>query len=86
MHNKCCAADMNKGNPSDIEAPFLDLDFSITNDIASTKRDDYNFEIVNFPFLDVDVPRSPFYGVYILQLIRFFQEYVLMLMTIETHF
>ena len=26
---------------------------------------------VNFPFLDGDVPRSPSYGVYISQLIRF---------------
>ena len=32
---------------------------------------DFNFEIVNFPFLDGDVPRSPSYGVYISQLIRF---------------
>ena len=39
----------------------------------STTRylDDFNFEIVNFPFLDGDVPRSPSYGVYISQLIRF---------------
>ena len=28
-------------------------------------------EIVNFPFLDGDVPRSTSYGVYIFQLIRF---------------
>ena len=33
------------------------------------KRDDY--DIVNFPFLDGDVPRSASYGVYISQLIRF---------------
>ena len=33
------------------------------------KRDDLNFEIVNFPFLDGDVSRSPSYGVYISQLI-----------------
>ena len=32
------------------------------------KRDDFNFEISNFPFLDGDVP---FYGVYVSQLIRF---------------
>ena len=25
----------------------------------------FNFEIVTFPFLDGDVPRSTFYGVYI---------------------
>ena len=30
-----------------------------------------NFDIVKFPFLDGDVPRSPSYGVYISQLIRF---------------
>ena len=32
------------------------------------KRDDFDFDIVNFPFLDGDVPR-PSYGVYIFQLI-----------------
>ena len=35
------------------------------------KRDDFDFEIFNFPFLDGDVPRSTSYGVYISQLIRF---------------
>ena len=30
-----------------------------------------DFKIVNFPFLDGDVPRSTYYGVYISQLIRF---------------
>ena len=34
-------------------------------------RDDFDFDIVNFPFLDGDVPRSASYGVYISQLIRF---------------
>ena len=32
---------------------------------------DFDFEIVNFPFLDGDVPRSTSYGVYTSQLIRF---------------
>ena len=27
------------------------------------KRDDFEFEMVNFPFLDGDVPRSTYYGV-----------------------
>ena len=35
------------------------------------KRDNFDFDIVNFPFLDGDVPRSTSYGVYISQLIRF---------------
>ena len=66
---------LNKANSSVTEAPFLDLNLSITNGIVSSKiydkRDDFNFEIVNFPFLDGDVPRSHSYGVYISQLIRF---------------
>ena len=66
---------LNKANTSDTEAAFLDLHLSISNDIVSTKiyvkRDDFDFEIVNFPFLDGDVPRSTSYGVYVSQLIRF---------------
>ena len=54
---------------------FLDLHLSISNDIISTKiydkSDDFDFEIVNFPFLDGGVPRSTSYGVYISQLFRF---------------
>ena len=57
----------------------LDLNLSIHNDIVSTKiydkRDDFNFDIVNFPFLDGDVPQRPSYGVYISQLIRFARAY-----------
>ena len=33
------------------------------------KRDDFDFDIVHFPFLDGDVPRSTSYGYYISQLI-----------------
>ena len=48
---------------------------SITNGIVYSKiydkLDDFNFEIVNSPFLDGGVPRSPSYDVYITQLIRF---------------
>ena len=67
---------MNKANTSDTEAAFLDLHLSISNIyIVSTKiydkPDDFDFDIVNFPFLDGDVPRSTSYGVYISQLIRF---------------
>ena len=51
------------------------MHLSISNDIISTKiydkRDDFDFEIVNFPFLDGDVPRSTSYGVNISQRIRF---------------
>ena len=64
----------NKANTSDTEAPFLDLHLSISNGFVSSKiykRDDFDFDIVNFPFLDGHVLRSTSYGVYISQLIRF---------------
>ena len=68
---------LNKANYSDTEAPFLVLNLSITNGIDSSKnydkRDDFNFDIVNFLFLDGDA-RSPSYGVYISQLILIFQS------------
>ena len=64
-----------KANASDAEASFLDLHLSISDGFVRTgvydKRDDFDFDIVNFPFLDGDVPRSASYGVYISQLIRF---------------
>ena len=45
---------LNKANTSDTDGAFLDLHLSIYNDIVSTKiydkRDDFDFEIVNFPF------------------------------------
>ena len=66
---------LNKANTSDTEAAFLALHLSISNGFVSSKiyddRDDFDFDIVNFPFLDGDVPRRPSYGVYIYQLIRF---------------
>ena len=66
---------LNKANVSDTEASFLDLHLSISEGYVKTKiydkRDDFDFDIVNFPFLDGDVPRSTSYGVYISQLIRF---------------
>ena len=35
------------------------------------KRDDFSFQIVNFPFLSSNIPSSPTYGVYTSQLIRY---------------
>ena len=51
------------------------LHSTISNDTVSTKiynkRDDFDFEIVNFIFIDGDVPRSTSYGAYISVLIQF---------------
>ena len=52
----------------------MDLHLSVVDGFVSCKiyekRDDFDFEIVNFPFLDGDVPRAASYGVYISELIR----------------
>ena len=57
---------LNKANSSDTEALFLDLNLSISNGTVSTKiydkQDDFDFDIVNFPFVDGDVPRRTSYG------------------------
>ena len=51
---------LNRANSSDTEAPFLDLNLCISNGTVSTKiydkLDDFDFDVVNFPFLDGDVP------------------------------
>ena len=62
---------LNKATSSDIEASFLDLNLCISNGTVSTKindkRENFDFDIVNFSFLDGDVPRRTSYGVYISQ-------------------
>ena len=64
---------LNKANTSNTEAGCLDFKLSIHNDTVSTKiydkRDNFDFDIVNFPFVDGDVPWRLFYVVYISQLI-----------------
>lgn len=35
------------------------------------KRDDFDFPVVNFPFMSSNIPSSPAYGVYISQLLRY---------------
>ena len=66
---------LNKANVSDTEASFLVLHLSISDGFVKTKifykRADFDFDIVNFRFLDGDVPRPTSYGLYISQLIRF---------------
>ena len=35
------------------------------------KRDNFNFPIVNFPFLSSNTPSAPAYGIYVSQLVRY---------------
>ena len=60
---------------SDTYAPFLDLHISNSKGFVSSKiydkRDDFDFDITYFPFLDADDPGRPSHGVYASQFIRF---------------
>jgi hypothetical protein len=61
---------------SDKSASYLDILFNIDSNGRLTtsqwyKRDDFDFAIVNFPFLCSNIPLTPAYGVYISQLIRY---------------
>ena len=73
---RMCPAGLRLGGASSgTGAPFLDLGLSMADGVVSSEicggLDDFNFEVVGFPFLDGDVPRSPSCGVYISQLIPF---------------
>ena len=54
---------------------FLDLCLEINDNKLTTclydKRDDFNFNIVNFTFLSSNIPSSPAYGFYVSQLVRY---------------
>ena len=67
---------VEKANKSDHLADYLDLTFIIdSGGKLSTrlydKRDDFDFHIVNFPYLSSNIPSGPSYGVNISQLIRY---------------
>ena len=61
---------------TDRPASYLDLHLEIdSEDRLRTKlydkRDDFNFPIVNFPFICSNNPATPAYGVYISQMVRY---------------
>ena len=67
---------VEKANKSDHLADYLDLTFIIDSGGKLSTRlydkcDDFDFHIVNFPFLSSNIPSGPSYGVYISQLIRY---------------
>ena len=74
---RICPPGLRLGGAStfDAEAPFLDLHLSISNGFVSSKicggRDDFDFDVVGFPFLDGGVPRSASCGVCVSRLVRF---------------
>ena len=61
---------------TDRSASYLDLHLEIDSEgrlktKLNDKRDDFNFPIVNFPFICSNIPAAPAYGVYISQLIQY---------------
>ena len=61
---------------SNTSASYLDLLQSIESDgqlrtSLFDKRDDFNFHIINFPFLSSNIPSSQVFSVFISQLIRY---------------
>ena len=62
---------LNKKIPqTDISASYFDLHLEINNEGRLrtkhyVKGDDFNFPIMNFPFISSNIPVAPAYGVYI---------------------
>ena len=54
---------------------YLDLSIVLQNGKFKyslyDKRNDFNFDVINYPFLSGNIPKIPSYGVYVSQLIRF---------------
>ena len=57
-------------------ASYLDVHLEVDNDDRLRtklyhKGDDFNFPILNFPFICSNIPAAPVYGVFISQMIRY---------------
>jgi len=59
----------NKENEGDQKATFLDIDIRVDKSRFVTKiydkREDYKFEIINYPDLSGNIPHNAAYGVFI---------------------
>ena len=66
---------LNEENQDDNHATFLDIQVDIEGKKFKTKtydkREDYKFEIVNYPDLSGNIPHGAAYGVYTSQIIRY---------------
>ena len=65
---------LKKTTESETSLSYLDINISICGGKYVTevfdKRDSFNFNIVNFPYMCSNIPAKPTYGVYVSQLIR----------------
>ena len=66
--------ELKKTTETDSRLSYLDLEVNIVEGKFTTavydKRDGFSFHIVNFPYMDSNIPSKPAYGVYISQLVR----------------
>ena len=66
---------VNKTNISVCKSNFLDLTISIYRGKfyfnLYDKRDDYDFDVISFPFLNGNIPKGQSYGIFISQLVRY---------------
>ena len=63
---------LKRTSGSDTKLSYLDISISICSSKYVTevydKRDVFNFNIINFPYMSSNIPANPTYGVYISQL------------------
>ena len=68
---------LNNKSTTPSETSYLDTTINIGEGNGTArisvydKREGFNFKIVNFPYLNSNIPRNPAYGVYISQLVRY---------------
>ena len=66
---------VNKTNISVSKSNFLDMTISIYRGkfyfSLYDKRNDYDFDVISFPFLNGNIPKGQSYGVFISQLVRY---------------
>ena len=67
--------ELKETTESNITCSFLDLllfnDGGILKSKVYDKRDDFNFDIVNYPYISSNIPINPAYGVYVSRLTAF---------------
>ena len=65
---------LKKTTESNSRISYLDISIIICNNKYVTevydKRENFNFNIVNYPYMCSNIPAKPTYGVYVSQLVR----------------
>src|SRR6185437_6433178 len=66
---------LNNESKNDKECNYLDMNITINNNILTyklyDKKDNFSFEIVNYPNLSGNLPKNHSYGIVVGQLLRY---------------